>query len=154
MGQTNLEAFAAVRRGPEAHEEYLRSEAEQLRTAEAAELEEYLRSLLTPVDRAVLTGELAEYLALCGRDAVERGIEGWRDDDLEVDRPWGFALEDIGVPVLLWHGRHDLFVPFAHGEWLAKRIPGADARLSEEDGHLTLFVRRISEVHGWLLDRT
>jgi pimeloyl-ACP methyl ester carboxylesterase len=154
MGQTNLEAFAAVRRGPEAHEEYLRREAEQLRTVDAAELEEYFRSLLTPVDRAVLTVELAEYLALCGRDAVNRGIEGWRDDDLEVDRPWGFALEDIRVPVLLWHGRHDLFVPFAHGEWLAARIPGVDARLSEEDGHLTLFVRRIPEVHGWLLDHT
>jgi pimeloyl-ACP methyl ester carboxylesterase len=151
MGDFNLEGFAAIRAGPVAHEDYVRREAEQLRTVEAAEVHDYMASLLTQVDRAVLTHELAEYLASIYRDAVLESIEGWRDDDLEGDRSWGFRLDDIQVPVLLWHGRHDLFVPFAHGEWLAKHIPGVDARLSEEDGHLTLFVRRIPEVHDWLL---
>jgi pimeloyl-ACP methyl ester carboxylesterase len=99
----------------------------------------------------VLTRELSGYLALVWRDAVLNGIAGWRDDDFEIDRSWGFRLDEIRVPVLLWHGRHDFFVPFAHGEWLAEHIPGVDAHLSEEDGHLTLFVRRIPEIHEWLL---
>jgi pimeloyl-ACP methyl ester carboxylesterase len=151
MGDINLETIAAMRAGPEAHEEYVRREAEQLRTVEAAEVYDYMASLLTHVDRAVLTHELAEYLARIYRDAVRESFEGWRDDDLEGDRSWGFRLADIQVPVLLWHGRHDLFVPFAHGEWLAGHIPRVEARLSDDDGHLTLFTRRIPETHEWLL---
>ena len=57
------------------------------------------------------------------------------------------------MPVLLWQGTQDLFVPFAHGEWLAARIPGVDARLSDDDGHLTLLQNRIPEVHAWLIER-
>jgi len=53
---------------------------------------------------------------------------------------------------MLWHGRHDRFVPFGHGEWLAKQIPGVEAHLSDEDGHLTLSQRRIPAVHTWLLE--
>lgn len=74
LGETNLESFATLRRGPEAHEEYLRGEADQLRSADAAEAYDSLASLLTPVDRAVLTGDLSEYLVLVWRDAVLSGI--------------------------------------------------------------------------------
>jgi pimeloyl-ACP methyl ester carboxylesterase len=151
LGEANLESFEAMRRGRDAHEEYLRNDAEQLRAADPNEVKEHLQSLLTPVDRTALTLELTEYFTLCWRDALRAGIDGWCEDERQADRPWGFRLDDIRVPVLLWHGRHDLFVPFAHGEWLAEHIPGVDARLSDEDGHLTLFVHRIPELHAWLL---
>ena len=70
-----------------------------------------------------------------------------------MTEPWGFAVTDITVPVLLMHGREDQFVPFGHGEWLAARIPGVEARLLDHDGHLTLTESRIGEVHAWLLSR-
>jgi pimeloyl-ACP methyl ester carboxylesterase len=54
--------------------------------------------------------------------------------------------------VQLWHGRHDRFVPFQHGEWLAAKIPGVEAHLTEEDGHLTLLQNRVGQVHAWLLE--
>jgi pimeloyl-ACP methyl ester carboxylesterase len=52
---------------------------------------------------------------------------------------------------MLWHSREDRFVPFQHGEWLAEQIPGVDFRLTDEDGHLTLFQHRVPAVHRWLL---
>jgi pimeloyl-ACP methyl ester carboxylesterase len=52
--------------------------------------------------------------------------------------------------ILLMHGRHDQFVLFSHGEWLAAHILGVEARLLDHDGHLTLLAHRIGEVHSWL----
>jgi len=153
MGEDNLQEFAATRRGREALEEYLHPAAGQLLAVDAVQLLELFRSLLAPVDKAALNGELAEYFVDSARYAIGGGIDGWRDDDLAFDKPWGFAVEDIRVPVLLWHGAHDLFVPISHGRWLAERIPGVEACLSDEDGHLTLVTRRVPDVHAWLLER-
>jgi pimeloyl-ACP methyl ester carboxylesterase len=108
-----------------------------------------IESLLTPTDAAALGGELAEYLTSSERDGLAPGSQGWWDDSCTL-RPWGFDLADITVPVLLLHGRQDMFVPFSHGEWLAAHIPGVEARLLDDDGHLTLLQNRIPEVHAWL----
>jgi pimeloyl-ACP methyl ester carboxylesterase len=102
---------------------------------------------------ASLTGAVAEYLLFCAKDGLAPGIEGWDEDGKAMAEPWGFAVTDITVPVLLMHGRQDQFVPFGHGEWLAARIPGVEARLLDHDGHLTLTESRIGEVHAWLLSR-
>jgi len=74
-------------------------------------------------------------------------------DDLVLTKPWGFDLASIEVPVLYWHGEQDKFVPFSHGVWLAAHIPGVEARLTPDDGHLTILDRRYADVQGWLLER-
>jgi pimeloyl-ACP methyl ester carboxylesterase len=71
--------------------------------------------------------EVAEWLALCWRDGMRDGDQGWWDDWVAFLSPWGFELSAIRVPVQLWHGRSDTSVPPAHGRWLAERIPGVDA---------------------------
>jgi pimeloyl-ACP methyl ester carboxylesterase len=108
--------------------------------------------LLSAVDAEALTGELAEYLVASWRSGLAPGADGWWDDGLADMKPWGFEFDTIRIPVLLLHGRHDRFVPFAHGQWLAERIPGVRAELSEDDGHLTLTDRHLEQVHGWLLE--
>ena len=45
-------------------------------------------------------------------------------------------------------------MPPAHVEWLAAHIPGVDARMTPDDGHLTVFANRVPEVHAWLLERS
>jgi len=44
------------------------------------------------------------------------------------------------VPVTIWQGGQDRFVPFAHGRWLAEQIPGASPQLPGEHGHLSLAI--------------
>lgn len=109
-------------------------------------------TLLSPVDAAVVTAGMAEYLWTSGQVGLASSDQGWWDDGMAQLKPWGFAFEVTRVPVQLWHGRHDRFVPFQHGEWLATRIPGVETHLTDEDGHLTLLQNRVGEVHAWLLE--
>lgn len=95
--------------------------------------------------------ELGEYLVRCFHDGLATSGDGWWDDSMAQLQPWGFAVESIRVPVQVWHGRKDTFVPFQHGEWLAGHISGVDAHLTDEDGHMSLFRDRVPEVHQWLL---
>jgi pimeloyl-ACP methyl ester carboxylesterase len=53
--------------------------------------------------------------------------------------------------VQVWHGAQDQFVPYQHGQWLAQHIPGVEPHLSSEEGHLTLAINRVPEIHEWLL---
>jgi pimeloyl-ACP methyl ester carboxylesterase len=110
-----------------------------------------METLLGPADRAVLTGAFAAYVLDGDRHGLAPGVDGWLDDDLAFDRPWGFDLASIERPVLLLHGADDRFVPVSHGHWLAARVAGVEARIDPSDGHLTLFERRLREVNEWLL---
>jgi len=73
------------------------------------------------------TGEFHEFFLSCAQDGLAPGSQGWWDDNCML-RPWGFDVADIAVPVLLLHGRQDMFSPPGHGEWLAQHIPGVEAR--------------------------
>lgn len=108
-------------------------------------------SLLSAADAAALTPDFAGYLVECTRDALAPGDEGWWDDCRAHLVDWGFRLDAISTPVQVWHGTQDQFVPFQHGQWLAQQVPGAEPHLSTQDGHLTLAIDRVPEIHEWLL---
>jgi len=153
QGEQNRAEWAAALEGIETLEPHLERDAADLLGASPEQIREVLSTILSPVDQAVVTGELAEHLHEASARALEPGVAGWRDDDLAFTRPWGFELADVSVPVLLWQGVQDLMVPADHGRWLAERIPGVEAHISEEDGHLSIAERHRSEIHKWLLDR-
>ena len=64
------------------------------------------------------------------------GVDGWVDDDLAMLQPWGFDVAEISVPVLIRYGMTDVFVPPAHGEWLAANVPGCVVKVSDAAGHM------------------
>lgn len=150
MGSENAKDFRLAITDQVAARAKLDEEWERMLTVTGADLASFFLTLLTPTDAAVLTGDLADYLAFTCKDGLASGSQGWWDDSVAMTRPWGFSLDSITVPVLVMHGQEDMFVPFGHGKWLAARIPGAESRLLDADGHLTLLTRRVPEVHAWL----
>ena len=153
QGEQNREEWAAAQQGPEVLEPHLEEMAAEMRAATPEQLRDVLVTLLPPVDRDVLTGERALHAHASLARGLAPGVAGWRDDDLAFIKPWGYELADLRVPVLLWQGVQDLMVPVAHGRWLAERIPGVEAHISEEDGHLSILVNRLPEIFAWLRAR-
>ena len=66
------------------------------------QLLEALRGMFGPA----LSGELGAYAVACMR-SMHQGVIGWRDDTLAQVQPWGFDLDQIRVPVSIWHGADD-----------------------------------------------
>jgi pimeloyl-ACP methyl ester carboxylesterase len=153
MGEDNVEELGAALQGEEVLAPLVEALTEQVLGADPDELAEQLESILSPPDVAVVNGGLARELLASMGEGVGATRAGWIDDDLAFVRPWGFDLASISVPTLLWQGRQDLMVPAAHGEWLAEHVPGVEAHLSDEDGHLSIEQARIGDVHAWLLER-
>ena len=112
-------------------------------------MHEVMESLLSPVDKAVLSGDLVDWVHAASIRGLEPGYDGWLDDDAAIVRPWGFDLRDNRVPVLIQAGEQDRFVPYAHAHWLVENISEATDALSTDDGHLTLLADFQRTVH-WL----
>jgi len=73
------------------------------------------------------------------REALRPGAQGYVQDIRVLARPWGFALEDIRVPVQLWHGDEDRVIPLHHGRYLASVIPGATLRICPGEAHMLMW---------------
>jgi pimeloyl-ACP methyl ester carboxylesterase len=150
MGEENVHDFKLALADQQAARAQCEEQRAEVLAADADTLAATMPSLLTPTDAAVFTGELAQYLDWSHRDGLAPGAEGLFEDSIAFVQPWGCDPATISVPLLVMHGREDLFVPFGHGQWLAAHIPGAEPRLLDHDGHLTLLQNRIPEVHAWL----
>jgi pimeloyl-ACP methyl ester carboxylesterase len=92
----------------------------------------------TPADLAALSGEWSWLNSVVG-PAVAAGPGGLIDDDLAYVTPWGFDPAQVVAPTLLLHGGRDGIVPCSHSEWLARRCPSAELRLSADDGHISIL---------------
>jgi pimeloyl-ACP methyl ester carboxylesterase len=107
---------------------------------------------LSDSDRAGLARpEMAQVISESTPEQTRNGVWGWVDDDLAVISPWGFDVEEIAVPVLVWYGSTDVLVPAAHGEWLAENVPGCLVKVDDVAGHLASDpVQEITENMRWL----
>jgi pimeloyl-ACP methyl ester carboxylesterase len=78
--------------------------------------------------------------------------EGVVEEYRVIVAPWGFAPEDVTVPVRIYQGTADTLVPEKWGRSLAERIPGAELILYPGEGHFIALTRR-REVLEWLAQR-
>ncbi len=68
-------------------------------------------------------------------------------------RPWGFQLEEIGLPVYIWHGEEDVNDPLQCGQYLRDKIPNAQATFFPGEGHF-LILKRWGEILSKLVSDT
>jgi pimeloyl-ACP methyl ester carboxylesterase len=146
MGQSNLDEFGAAFESEQSLREFLDQEATALEGCTPRQLVDRWQSMLPDVDRACIDSEVGADVVAGLHHALSRGVDGWVDDDIAFVRPWAFDLAAIRVPVTLWHGGADLMVPFSHGQWLAKRIPGVVAHLDAVEGHFSVRLTHMAEM--------
>jgi pimeloyl-ACP methyl ester carboxylesterase len=153
MGEGNIAEFGAAREGRDALTEFCRADAAGLAETTPEQLADAFGPHLSDVDAEVLTGEFAEHLLQSIVEGLRPGVEGWVDDDFAFLAPWGFDVGAIEVPVLVWQGEQDLMVPAPHAAWLREHVAGAQGETLPGEGHLTVFVKRVGDVHAWLAER-
>ncbi|HET8896100.1 MAG TPA: alpha/beta hydrolase [Protaetiibacter sp.] len=93
-----------------------------------------------PADRVLLTQD--DFKAVFLGDLTRQGRRQFSApfaDLMVFGRDWGFALEEVDVPVHWWHGQADNIVPFAHGEHMVQRLPHATFHPLVGGGHLAGF---------------
>ncbi len=113
-----------------------------------------IRSMPGP-DQAALARP--EILALFKRDIAEAfrsGSRGAAWEALMYARPWGFRLEEIAMEVHLWQGELDKNVPPSMGRYQAHTIPNCRATFYPGEGHISLVVNHVEEIHGTLMSQS
>jgi pimeloyl-ACP methyl ester carboxylesterase len=101
---------------------------------------------LPPPDAAVMerAEERAAFVEEARRSSATTARAAAQDIALFA-RDWGFRLDDITIPVHVWHGDADRNVPLAHGRHVADTIPGAAFHECPGEGHL-LMIDRLEEI--------
>ena len=72
-------------------------------------------------------------------EAFRPGLRGLAWDARLLTYPWGFRLEDIRVPVFLWHGTADDQATVAMAQYVARKIPGSRITICTNEAHLLFF---------------
>lgn len=89
-------------------------------------------------DREVLSNP--HFKAMFIADLLEAGeLRAVTHDVALFSRHWGFLLEDVTVPVIVWQGLADPIVPQSHGHHMAARLPNAQLRVRHGEGHFAGF---------------
>ena len=155
MDPLNVEEFGWALEGEERLLPEVRRLLEELGQRMAVDATKFLPDdwELDESDRAVMAlPEIVAQNKQVSDELVAHGLWGWIDDDLAFTKPWGFDLDEITVPVLIAYGLKDVLVPAAHGEWLARHVPGAEADIDDGSGHLT-DPAKVRDIFGWLLGK-
>jgi pimeloyl-ACP methyl ester carboxylesterase len=139
MSDDNVREYSTADADQTVLVERLRRRAERT-VRDPESLLELVRTQMAEPDRRVVDSAVfRRLLSQTYAEALRDGPYGWIDDVLALRGDWGFALDTITTPVLLWHGKDDTFSPINHTWWLANRIPGAEVQVQTVTAHFGAF---------------
>jgi pimeloyl-ACP methyl ester carboxylesterase len=83
-------------------------------------------------------------------EATRNGLQGFAHEAVLLSNPWGFSLDEILLPVHLWHGEQDANVSLSAARYMAETISGCRATFLADEGHW-LILRHWEEILSALL---
>jgi len=107
------------------------------------------KSQLSEKELAAMSNQDFHRLALKStREAFSQGFDGVLLDGKLCCLDFGFKVEDIrpDLPVHLWYGKQDVFVPPNHGVQLAKRLGSRAYLRLEDETHVSLTINRKKDI--------
>src|SRR6266576_2703843 len=103
--------------------------------------------MLRPCDEDSLRDAAAfEAVFESQRRAWRGSAEGVMADAQIYAQPWGFIMEDVHLPVRLWHGKEDRAFSARLAEQIANRLPNCKARFVDGAGHYSLPIRYMRQI--------
>ncbi len=101
-----------------------------------------LASFFPPEDRQI--AEIPENQKMLIAEIQEGYRQGWHgpaQDDILINSPWGFQLEDIPVRIDIWQGEVDKNVPVNQAQYQDEKIPDSRLTILPGQAHLYLLER-------------
>jgi pimeloyl-ACP methyl ester carboxylesterase len=112
---------------------------------------EQIGRLLSDTDRELLTGPDGRGVLASMVEGVRQGGRAWNLESELLSQSWGFDLERIPTPVVVWHGEEDLAVPPDHARYVAEALPNGRLTLCPGLGHLGVAIRQLDGIFEDLL---
>jgi pimeloyl-ACP methyl ester carboxylesterase len=105
-------------------------------------------SVLPASDREIVDSdpEFQQGFIRMVREATRQGTRGAFHESLLSVTDYGFRLQEIQAPVLLWHGEADQNIPVEMARFAASVLPKCEAKMYPEEGHLSLFKKHAEEI--------
>jgi pimeloyl-ACP methyl ester carboxylesterase len=111
-----------------------------------------MASGMSEVDReAFVRYNLRPRLMRSYAEAMRQGIGGFARETVILSGDWGFRLQEVLVPVDLWHGKKDHNVSLSAARYVAQALPNCRAVFLPNQGHW-LFMDRWGEILTALLE--
>lgn len=109
-------------------------------------------------DREVIyanDGSLFKALCQSSREALKHGTGAFAVEANIFGSPWDLQLEKVPDDgrLVIWHGGKDANVPLAMADQAAKLMPKVDYRRFDDEGHLSLVMKRMDGILDELIKR-
>jgi pimeloyl-ACP methyl ester carboxylesterase len=105
-------------------------------------------SVLPETDREIVDSdpEFQQEFIRMVREATRHGTRGAFHESLLSVMERGFRLEDVQLPILLWHGEQDQNIPVEMARYVESAVPKCEAKYYPNEGHLSLFKKHAEEI--------
>ena len=108
---------------------------------------ERFQMFISKRDRDVLCNdEVAANFEKSVQESLRQGVKGTIKDLKILIAEWGFQLDEITGPVLLWHGKKDKVVPYQMTEYYQRHLPRSQCEFFPREGHYSLPLRHASQI--------